>query len=164
MARPQLGVDVTATPADTGDAVKFEYGGHKLGSMHEDYRGYKYQLVHAAEAITQYAAVSIDEAFEASMITDTLAKTGVGVGVAQYALANDDYGWVLRQGQGTLLVLASCAADVGLYTSASAGYLDDATASLTLISGIVLTASRSAAAGTATCNIVVEAFPKLPGN
>lgn len=164
MPYPQLGVDVTATPADTGDPVKFEYGGHKLGSVYEDHRGYQYQLVHAAEAITQYAAVSIDEAYEASMITDTLAKTGFGVGVAQYALANDDYGWVLIKGQGTVLVLASCAADVGLYTSASAGYLDDATASLTLISGIVLSASRSASAGTAACSIVVQPFPKLPGN
>jgi hypothetical protein len=89
---------------------------------------------------------------------------GVGVGIAQVAFADNDYGWVLRKGQGTVLVLASCAADVGLYTSASAGYLDDATASLTLISGIVLTASRGTTAGSALCNVVIEAFPKLPGN
>lgn len=166
MSQVLIGVDLTSTPSDsTTSDVRFESGvrDHRLGIIHEDHRGYKWQLVHAAGAITQYACVSIDEAFEATMMTDTLAKTGVAAGVAQVAFADNDYGWVLRQGQGSLLVLANCAADVGLYSSASAGYLDDGTASLTLISGVVATASTSAA-GVVPCNIVVEAFPKLPGN
>ena len=166
MSQVLIGVDLTSTPSDsTTSDVRFESGvrDHKLGIIHEDHRGYKWQLVHANGAITQYAAVSIDEAYEATMITNALAATGKPGGVAQVAFSDNDYGWVLRQGQGSVLVLANCAADVGLYTSASAGYLDDGTASLTLISGIVADASTSAA-GVVPCTIAVEAFPKLPGN
>lgn len=164
MAYPQLGVAVTETPSDSTTAdTRFEIGGHKLGTVHEDHRGYRYMFVHAAGAITQYAVVSIDESYEAAMLTDTLAKTGKPCGVAQVAFAENDYGWVLVRGQGSVLVLAQCAADVGLYSSASAGYLDDGTASLTLISGIIADASTSAA-GAVACTVGVEPFPKLPGN
>jgi hypothetical protein len=165
MPNTLLGVDVTDTPGDsTTSDIRFQDSrGVRLGILHEDHRGYVYQYVHAAGAITQYAAVSIDEAFEATMLTKALADTAVGVGVAQVAFADNDFGWVLRKGQGSILVLANCAADVGLYSSASAGYVDDGTASQTLISGVVATASTSAA-GVVPCNVVVEAFPKLPGN
>ena len=161
-----LGVDVTATPSDsTTNNDKYSTDTtHKLGQVHRDHRGYEYIYVHANGAITQYAVVSIDETYEATMITNTLAATAQGVGVAQVAFADNDYGWVQIRGQATVLVLASCAADVVLYTSASAGYLDDTATALTVINGIVLTSSRSASAGSAPCSIVVNPFAKLPGN
>lgn len=126
-----LGANVSDTPS-TNDS------GHALGTRYTDQRGYEYLYVHANGAIGQYDAVVVDEAFEAYAITAALATDHPTVGVAQVAFADNDYGWVLTRGVGEVNALTSCAAEVQLYTSGTAGSLDDADASQVAVIGIRL--------------------------
>lgn len=112
-------------------------------------------FVHAAGAITQYAWVSIDESFEAAMLTKALADKREGIGVAQVAFADNDYGWVLVRGSGTGLFKASCVQDVALYTSATAGYLDDDATAQTKVLGPVLITTLGGADASGACRLTV---------
>lgn len=139
-----LGIDLAATTAGTttnGANAKFRLGQTVLGSD-----GSRWVYVQAGEAITQYMTVAIDEDFQAKKITKTLADAGHQVGFAQVAFADNDFGWVCVHGPGniTVRVLASCAADVQLYTSGTAGILDDTSASQNLVRGVVLVVAASA--------------------
>lgn len=131
--------------------------GHQLGTRATDKDGKVYMFVQAAATVTQYGYVSIDEAWQATLITKTLADTRAVVGCAQTALTTAYYGWVLIRGAHTGLVKASCALDVKLYTSATAGYLDDDSSGTTAILGVVLTASRAGTDGTAAALFTTEA-------
>lgn len=136
-----LGVDITATP----DANDF---GIALGTrtMHTDDQEYVHVL--AGSAITQYQWVGIDENFNAYPLTKAMADDGWSIGIAQVAFASGDYGWVAVRGHNlTAKVLGSCAADVALYTSGTAGSVDDTSASQTKIDGaVVVTANGTTAA------------------
>ena len=108
--------------------------------------GQQYVYVKAAEAITQYMFVAIDEDFNASKVTKALADAGYEIGVAQTAFASADYGFVATKGSNlTGRVLGSCVADVALYTSGTAGVLDDSSTSQTKIDGVVLVATNTTA-------------------
>lgn len=134
---PILGVAVSETPADSN--TTFEVGGHKVGVRHQDHRGYVYQYVHANGAIDQYDYVLIDEAGECFQGTKALAEDHATVAVAPVAFADNDYGWVMLKGVTEVHGLTSCAADTQLYTSGTAGHLDDADASQYAVTGIRLT-------------------------
>lgn len=127
MSYPILGLALTATPSDSTTAdTRFEVGGFTLGQTAIDADGNEYIYVHAAGAITQYAFVAIDSAFEAAMITHALAVSEARFGAAQVAFADNDYGWVLIKGSGSVLCKTLCATDVQLYSSGTDGYIDDA--------------------------------------
>lgn len=142
-----MSMTLLGAKVDMNDAAN-TYG-TPLGALFTDNAGKTYQFVTAAAAITQYAYVSIDENFAATMITKTLADTRAGIGCAQTALTSGYYGWVQVDGAHTGLVKASCAADVALYTSATAGHLDDDATSQTKVLGVVLTAARTSSDGSA---------------
>ncbi|WP_135210367.1 hypothetical protein [Vitreimonas flagellata] len=129
-----LGPKVTETPTTDEDGIA-------LGTIYTHYNGYQYMKVHANGAITIYDAVVVDEAGEAFAITKAAAEDygGRRVGVAQVAFADNDYGYILTKGVGSVNALTSCAADVQLYTSGTTGHLDDADASQHAITGIRLT-------------------------
>lgn len=132
-----LGVD----PADTPTSQGFV-----LGSEYCDEFGTTYWYVHANGAITQYDAVGIDEDFECAALTKAIADDGWRIGFAQVAFADNDYGWVAITGSNIRCRLAaSCAADVALYTTATAGVLDDATTSQTKVEGVVSVTTITAA-------------------
>lgn len=104
----------------------------------------------AAATVSAGNAVSINNAGSASLLTKALADTGSRVGVAPVAVTSGDYFWAQLSGVvDNLLVKASCAADVALYTSATAGYLDDDSTSQTKALGIKLTTARAASDGVA---------------
>lgn len=105
-----------------------------------------YVYVQANGAITQYHTVAIDENWQAASITTALANAGHKVGFAQVAFANDEYGWVeLRGNSITATVAAACEPDVALYTSPTAGVLDDlATTTYAEILGITAVTSGNA--------------------
>lgn len=91
-----------------------------------------FQYVQANGAITAYDAVKVDNDGQASSLTTTISGSEpTAVGAAQVAFADNEYGWVFRgfgggSGKGIKVrVLVSCAADVKLYTTATAGCLDD---------------------------------------
>lgn len=92
-------------------------------------------FVQAAAAISQYDFVVITDDGQASPLTTTNAGSGnKQVGVAQLAVADNEYFWAFTggvQGGGVGVgikgnVLASYAADAPLYTTATAGSADDA--------------------------------------
>lgn len=151
-----LGVDVSRTYSGT---TTDGYGSpFKLGTIESGTDGSIWQFVQAGAAITQYSWVSIDENFQAVMGTKTLADAGYGVGFAQVAFSDNDFGWVCTHAGGNISVrlLASCAADVQLYTSGTAGALDDTSASQTLIRGVV---AVGAATNTASTREAIAIYP-----
>lgn len=163
MANTLIGVDITDTPGDSNVTdVRFQdQRGHRVGIIHEDHRGYQYMFVHAAGAIAQFDVVSIDEAYETSPLTKALADASNKIGVAPFALADNDFGWVQVSGICTLNVLLSCAADVALYTTATAGSLDDTPTSQTKIAGLTLTTARGGSNGSAPGQMVINPFAAI---
>jgi hypothetical protein len=152
----QLGVDLARTSdGTTTDGEDREFA---LGNRVTATDGSNWVYVQAGAAITQYSWVAIDENYQAVMGTKALADAGHQVGFAQVAFDDNDFGWVCVHGPGniTARVLASCAADVQLYTSGTAGALDDTSASQTLIRGVVLVA---AATNTASSREAIAVYP-----
>lgn len=86
--------------------------------------------------------------YTAATLTKALADSGADLGVAVVAIADTYSGWLQTKGPTSLTVKNSCLPSVPLYTSASAGFLDDTSASQTRIYGIRIekTATSSGAA------------------
>lgn len=124
-----------------------------LGTKGEAVGGQPFVYVKASEAITQYMAVTIDEDGLALKETKAALDDGHQVGFAQVGFSSGDYGWVAQgpalttstNGTDTVKVLVAtlCAADVALYSSATAGILDDASTSQTKVEGAVITATNA---------------------
>lgn len=132
---------------------------HTLGEIVCTSNGAEYQYVRADEALAQYAAVKIDDDFECSELTTTLSGAEpTRVGVPQIAFADTEYGWVAISGPLTVLAAANCAADVKVYTTATAGVIDDAATDL--VQGLKLTAAcggaQAATAAFASCRMVTN--------
>lgn len=122
--------------------------------------GNYWKYVKANGAIAAYAAVALDAAGEATEVTSTISGARpTAIGIAQFAFADNDYGWVLvgpfgKRHDGTefkVLTSAASAVDVIMYTSATAGKVDDGDGSGDKIAGLVLTESGAAGAGTFKC-------------
>ncbi len=158
----RLGVDVTATPAGTGTSSN-EGNDFAVGTVVTAKDNQEWMKVHAATVITQFDAVGIDENYEASALTKAMADDGWAVGFAQVAFADNDFGWVAIKGSNiNVRVAASCAADVSLYTTSTAGVLDDTSASQTLITGIVMpTLNATASATNVEVNAAVNPLNQL---
>lgn len=105
--------------------------------------------VTAGSAIAQYDVVTVTEAFSGVPCTKALIDDGHIVGVAPEAISSGEYGWVQLTGVVTMNVLASCAADVALYSSATAGSLDDTSSGQSRVNGICLTTARGGTDGEA---------------
>lgn len=92
----------------------------------------EYVFVQANGAIAQYAWVGIDGSGQAAELTTTTYASSCAIGVAQFALADNEYGWVwVGKGGGTGKgikgkVAASYAAFAVINTTATAGVADDA--------------------------------------
>lgn len=123
------------------------------GNRAHDYNGKQYVYVKASSAIAQYDVCTIDPA----TYSTTVAPLGTAndargnlVGVAPVAIASGSYGWLQIYGAATINVLASCAANVRLNTTGTAGSPDDdGTASSMVIDGLYLTTARGSTAGSA---------------
>lgn len=105
-------------------------------------------FVKASAAIAAGDVCQITTATSAATgITTTNGLLGDLVGVAQVAIASGSYGWLQRAGScQNITVIAATAPNVALYTSATAGAIDDATTTgVKLISGIIITATSGAA-------------------
>ena len=150
----KIGVDITATNPLYTDATLPTVGNQAnvdfvLGDCVVGADGTEWLFVQASGAITQYDWVGIDENNQAASLTKAMADDGFRVGVAQVAFVDNDGGWVATRGSNINgNVLASAAADVALYTSGTAGHLDDTSASQTKIDGVVLVAANATASAT----------------
>ena len=147
-----LGVNIEATPSTNTSGLA-------LGTLVSGTDAQEYMYVKAGSAITQYQVVGIDEDYNAYPLTTAMAGDGWHIGAAQVAFASGDYGWVAVRGSNvTIKVLGACAADVALYTTSTAGSLDDtATSTLVKIEGIVLV---TAAATAASNREAIMTFPR----
>lgn len=145
-----IGVDLDGvTTGTTTDGVNALF---PLGLCVNATDGQVYQYVQAAEAITQYDWVGVDENHQMNQLSATEAGDGWTVGVAQVAFADNELGWVAIRGQNLQgRVLLSCNADAALRTSATAGALDDNTTG-TEIRGAVCVAGNTL---TTTTNVEV---------
>lgn len=144
--RTLLGVNVSSV--DTSKAFA-------LGTK-EVVGGNEYVYCSFAAAEGQYEAVGINEDFAAESLTTTLAgAVPMAVGVVQVATSAASYAWVLIRGIGRVLVAASCAKDVVLYTTATAGVLDDA--STTKVVGIRVDTTVTSAADS-PCSLVTYPY------
>lgn len=150
----QVGINLTATTA--GTTTDGEDAQYKLGTVVEGSDNGQWVYVQAGEAIstttsTPYA-LAIDENFQAKKITKALAVAGHKVAFAPpVAIADNDFFWAQTRGSNfNIKVAVSCAADITLWTTATAGVLDDTSgASHVAVFGVVLVtaASTSASAG-----------------
>lgn len=126
--------------------------GFGLGDRNTDSSGNDWIFVKASAAIAQYDVVTVDSTYSTTVAPLSTSNDGRGniVGVAPVAFASGDYGWLQVKGPCTMNVLASCAANVRLNTTATAGSLDDdGTATSMQVQGIYLTAARAASNGSA---------------
>jgi len=131
------------------------------GTIFQSHDNKTYVYVKASAAIVAADVCTYDETFitvVAPISTSNDAK-GDRVGVAPVAVASGEYAWLQTQGVVTLNVLASCAANVRLNTTATVGSLDDdATAGSLPVEGLVLTTARGGTNGTAVGVLAVEAY------
>jgi len=126
---------------------------YKLGDLGSDPDG-EWVYVQASAAVAQYAFVAIaKDNTVAELTTTTAGSNSLQVGVAQFAFASGEQGWVwiggaMGGGVGKGVkgkIAASYVAEANLNTTATAGVADDA--STTLIKNVVgLTATTGAAA------------------
>lgn len=143
-----IGVDIL-NPVTAAELTQGK--GFGLGDRHIDQTGNEYVYVQAGSGgITANFVATIDEAYGAVMVSTSNDARGDLLGVAPVAIAASSYGWVQVKGVCNVQVAASCAANVRLNTTGTAGQLDDdGTAGSITCDGIVLTTARGASAGTA---------------
>ena len=128
-----------------------------VGQLAQATDGGLWVYVLALENLAQYDAVAVSELFVASQATDTEADDGWKFGVAAaVAIPADSYGWVQVRGPTTVFVTGSCAPDVPLFVSATAGAITDNTTVGTRIKGIVTTTTNSV-----TTKAAVAAFMSI---
>lgn len=134
-----LGVDLTAIGNGDGTTAGKLIPAYAVGTKVIANDGV-YQYVKATGTIAINDLVKITNTFGATSGTTTLlpntepAKCGVA---NQAALIVNQYGWVfVGPGLVTVNVLASCVQDVKLYTTSTAGNVDDS--ATTLVNGLKL--------------------------
>lgn len=123
---------------------------HPLGAMVSTNDGGIYQYVQAASTVSQYAVVAIFANQTVRMIETSIVNAAGElqsrvVGFAQSSMASAYYGWVARTGKVIFNVADDCAAGAILFTTTTAGVVDDATVSGALVLGLQLTTTSSLA-------------------
>ncbi len=129
-----------------------------LGDVYEDYAGNRYVFVQASGAVAQYDAVHIGSTYVAQALTKALGDTGMPVGVAMGTLTSASYGWACIKGVATVNALQTCSSSTALYTSGTAGKLDDTTTSQVKVAGIVILANNTTT-GTVASACVIAGNP-----
>ncbi len=153
MAQTLIGTQFTAVSYATATNTTPALGGGKgftVGARAAGPNGKEYVFCQSASAIAQYDIVSVptDASYVAAGLTTTNAPTTQVVGVAQFAMASGDYGWVQIYGNTRVAVLGSCVKNIALWTTATAGAVDDATASNYLVQGLTLLSTNPTASAT----------------
>lgn len=142
---------VGASPADTVLSGTTKEGkGFGLGDRLTTHDGKEYVWLRASAAITGAGyACFVTTANLATMLSTSNDARGNLVAIAPAALATGDEGWFQIGGFSSVRVLASCAANARLNTTATAGaFDDDATTGAMAIDGIALSTANGGAEGT----------------
>ena len=109
--------------------------GWKPGQVAFAGRGTGWMCVEAASAITKYQAVSLDRAFMGSPLTSALLAANLAqpVGAAGADIPAGEFGWIQIWGPGPLTVSGALSAGASLYSSNTAGALDDSSTGQTRV-------------------------------
>lgn len=148
------GVNLTDTYASSGDTtagakfIPVAVGTTALGND-----GTKWMLVQATSTIAQYDAcivINTASATGASIgcvpVTTTNALTSQRLAFAQTAITSSLYGWVALEGNNLRIsTLIACQPAVPLFTTSTAGKLDDTTVTAGYCLGVVLMSSATSA-------------------
>lgn len=132
-----LGYTHSSPAFNLGTVVNLDDGGQAI-------------YVQAASTCATYAAVAVQVDNTVVPLTTTNSAASKAVGFAQVSIASAYYGWVQLGGKPRVSVATSCQPSVPLFTTATAGVLDDATVTGGLVAGIVATTS-AASASAVTC-------------
>lgn len=133
-----------------------------VGDVYVDHNNNRYIFVLASGTVAQYDVVAIDSNNVAQAITKALADGGPDIGVARQGMSSGSYGWAQVRGAVSVNVLATCSSSIALYTSATAGKLDDTTTSQTKIAGVTILSNNTTTTTQAiVANIAVEPFAAL---
>ena len=122
---------------------------HRLGQQSTNNFGEVFMFVKAKAAMSEGRMCRVASNFEAQHALASVGAKGDRVGMAAADIPLNGYGWVQRVGVVDLFVKANCGASRQLYTSATAGALDDTASSQEAINGVTLAAARGAGDGTA---------------
>ena len=139
-----LGYTDTSPSFNLGTTVNLDDGGQAI-------------YVKAASTVSTYMAVSVQVDNNVVPLTTTNSANSKVVGFAQTSIASASYGWVQIGGKPRVNVLAACQPNVPLFTTSTAGSLDDATVTAGLVAGLVATTS-AASASAPTC---VAGYPHV---
>jgi hypothetical protein len=139
-----LGNTDTEAQFNLGTVVNLDDGGQAV-------------YVKAASTVATYAAVSVLVDDTVVPLTTTNAAASKAVGFAQASIASAYYGWVQLGGKPRVSVLVGCQPSVPLFTTSTAGSLDDATVTGGLVAGLVATTS-AASASAVTC---IAGYPHI---
>lgn len=148
-----IGYNISAVSYATATNTAPVLGGGKgfsVGNRVNTPDGKEYVFIHADSAVAQYDVIGIphDGSFVAAGLSTTTAPTGQEIGVAPYALASGDYGWVQVKGDCRINVLGSCVKNIILWSTSTAGSLDDATASNYAVQGLQILSTNPTASAT----------------
>lgn len=140
---------VTATNSPDNPGPPVAVGTYVKGSGESEF-----VFIKASGAINLGDVVQMSTTYTAYSVTTTLATFGSLLGVAQVPIAAGAYGWVQRAGYCQKIgTNAAAVNNVQLATTATAGLIDDSTATGTKnITGMVL--AVSAASATVTTGIL----------
>jgi hypothetical protein len=134
-----------------------------LGTIVHTNDGGMYEYCRARSEVSQFAAVAIFEGNSIRMLETSIANdagSAKKVGFAQVSIASGYYGWVARMGKVKCALLDDCADNVPLFTTSTAGSLDDATVSNCLVLGTYLPVTASiATALTVLANLPASVTP-----
>lgn len=154
---PILGVDYTATSSLQSGSSTVYVPEFALCAKVNTTDGGEIIYIKAGAAITAGDVVQITMSTGSATGVTTLlcdantTTAGQLIGVANTTLASGQHGWACLRGvpYAGINVAASCVRGSPLYTTTTAGQLDDTSSSSHLIAGIELTATATGAAVTA---------------
>jgi hypothetical protein len=141
---PVAGIDLDGVTTDQ----RFQLGTIVCGSDSSGSYSAEYMYVRANGAVAQYACGEIDATYDFTDLSSSDVTAGTEpmmAGVAQVAFADNEFGWVVISGSGTVLCTTggSAAADVRMYLTISDGILDDVVLTNACVEGLKLTAANA---------------------
>lgn len=149
-----MGVDFTRVDA-SGQAT-FGIGNRVVAANGDEWM----YVQSSASTFASGQAVAIKPNGGCALLTNTNAKTAAAIGWAQGAVTTRQYFWAKLSGLTvSIRVKNSCLPHVALYTTATAGALDDtggAGTSLTYLNGVSLQAGETATSSNASYNATVR--------
>lgn len=128
--------------------------GMKLGALHIDSTGNVYKLMAGVASTVAGDWVVYSAAHATVRSTKTEVDKLKPLAIAMAATVANKYGWYQVYGEVAVAnVLASCAAEVAVYSTATAGSLDDEPTSQTKINRAICRAARGGTDGSTTAFI-----------